>query len=332
MIGKPRICVVIDTSIWRSQPLLQTPLGKSLTYLVHRLSGCIGMPEVIELELKRQLLAAGLESLSKVETQCGILDCLAGNTIRNLLPTKEVIQSRIESKLSEFEPMIVREPFTLEHAKRALWMVDRKLPPNTQNQQFKDSAIWVASVSLAKRYSTHLITADKAFFENRDPRFGLASNLVTDCKEAGVDVSVHNDIPTFFQVMKAVVPTFDRASVVALVEAAVLPRLTTHAQSQGFEIVKVDAEVIDAFPTEVPNRIAIDYTVVATLQDSEAGRNIRRGGIGKIHGSVYFDSDSKTLKEHYVQQIDLSYEGGYYGRTYRDYDEWVQFPRPLPGN
>jgi len=66
---------------------------------------------------------------------------------------------------------MVRVPFTLEHAKAALEMVDARMPPNGEkNQQFKDSAIWQAVLALSSDYRVHLVTNDRAFLLNRgDP-------------------------------------------------------------------------------------------------------------------------------------------------------------------
>ena len=67
--------------------------------------------------------------------------------------------------------------------------LNAKVPPNgNKNQQFKDSAVWQAVLALSLRYSTVLLTNDKAFFRNRNPKEGLAENLVEDCSKAGTDV------------------------------------------------------------------------------------------------------------------------------------------------
>ena len=60
-------CVVIDTSIWRSQLLLKTPAGVSLLYTLGRQGGFVGLPEVVEGESTNQVVQAGLEAGKELE-------------------------------------------------------------------------------------------------------------------------------------------------------------------------------------------------------------------------------------------------------------------------
>jgi hypothetical protein len=261
-----QVCVVVDTCVWRSNPLLKTPLGLTLIYTVNRLKGVIGLPEVVELELKNQIIEAGMDAISKVEDHCGRIDLLTDASLRQLLPSREVLESQVEATLTKLEPIFVREPFTLEHAKAALRMVNEKLPPNgSGNQQFKDSAIWLALLSLARRFSTHFITNDKAFFKQRDPKLGLAPNLMADCQREGVNVRVHWEIASCLEAIVGDKPEFDQSLVGNLILAEVMPRLEVEAKRLGLVLAKVTGTEMDAFRTELPNRIAIDYALAMTL-------------------------------------------------------------------
>jgi hypothetical protein len=62
---------------------------------------------------------------------------------------------------------------------------------------------------------------------------------------------------------------------------------------------------------------------------AKEGRQKRANVRGTVHGSVYYDVNAKSLDSHYVQQIAIRCDGGYYGRSFREYDEWARFPRPI---
>jgi len=54
--------VLVDTSVWRAQPLLRTPLGDALIHYVRRTGSKIALPEVVELEVTKQLFRAVSEA------------------------------------------------------------------------------------------------------------------------------------------------------------------------------------------------------------------------------------------------------------------------------
>src|SRR6476660_2838369 len=150
--AKKPLCAVVDTSVWRAQPLLNTPLGRTLVYTVRRQGGVIGLPEIVENELKPQIVEAGRDSIEKVRGPLGVIHTITGDSNFQIeFPSDDAIGQLVDERLNELAPAIVREPFSVEHAKAALEMVNAKLPPNDKNQQFKDSAIWQATLSLSQK-------------------------------------------------------------------------------------------------------------------------------------------------------------------------------------
>src|SRR5438094_4585125 len=132
------LCVVIDTNIWRSQLLLKTPVGLSLIYALQRQSGFLGLPEVVEAELIDQVVEVGLEEAEKLANSFRKVRTLTDSPFDVPVPTKAELEKKVKERLAELKPIIVRVPFTFEHAKAALNMVIAKLPPNRpEHQQFK---------------------------------------------------------------------------------------------------------------------------------------------------------------------------------------------------
>ena len=66
-IEKKPICVVIDTNIWMqdSNLLLKTVMGSALLYILRQSKGKIGLPEIIEEELTRNIVEKGIQAGKK---------------------------------------------------------------------------------------------------------------------------------------------------------------------------------------------------------------------------------------------------------------------------
>ncbi len=325
-------CVVVDTSIWRADPLLRGPTGVSLVYTLSRQGGKIGLPEVVESELIKQIVEVGREASREMGKGARILSLLSNTHHFAVTPDDATLRSYVDARLKELAPLLYREAFTLEHAKAALEMVNAQVAPNgRKNQQFKDSAIWRASLSIASQFTTHLVTGDKAFFADRDqPKNGLAQNLMRDCREAGVQIQLHPDIASCLKAIVADQPVIDTKRVSELVQSAVFDQLKEQAEKNRYEITEVLDTKITPLRTENPNRIAIDYTLIAGLAENPSFRTTpRESARGIVHGSAYFLSDTANLDEHLVQKIALRHKNGAYIRSFKDYDTAVMFPRPI---
>jgi len=329
-------CVVIDTNIWRSELLLKTPLGVSFVYTLGRQQGRLGLPEVVERELKKQIVEAGLEAVEQNNKWSRIATTLTGSPFFPLSHSAGDFEQIVEKRLDELTPVLLRVPFTLEHARAALDMVNAKVPPNAKNQQFKDSAIWQAVLHLSQEYAVHLVTNDRAFLANReDPSQGLAANLQADCAAADARVGIYCDLGSCLQAVSGNRPPFDRDHLVPLIESFVMPRLQAEATRLRCELKEVLDTKIEAFWTQTANRVALDYTVALRFEPespSQQEREAERTAIA--HGSCYYDSTSDTVDEGFIQEtrfLSRSSTGrSMHARSY-DYENLsIPFPRPLP--
>ena len=99
------------------------------------------------------------------------------------VPNKAQLEAAVKERLTDLEDVIIRIFFTFEHAKSALRRINEKTQPNGENnQQFKDSAIWEAILTLSDSYTIYFISADKHFFKNREKQTEeLADNLLNEC-------------------------------------------------------------------------------------------------------------------------------------------------------
>src|SRR5438105_11400294 len=133
----PKIaCIVLDTNIWRSQLLLKTNLGIALLHYVRQMGARIGLPEIVEQEVKKQIVLAGEEAKDLVKQGLSTIEVLIGSRPDYLLPDVLELEKAVEERFREMESFLARVSFSLEHAKSALNMVNLELPPNSlKNQQ-----------------------------------------------------------------------------------------------------------------------------------------------------------------------------------------------------
>jgi hypothetical protein len=330
--GRKPVCAVVDTSVWRAEPLLKTPMGLTLVYTLSRLKGFIGLPEVVEAELKVQIVEAGREAADKVRGPLLTLRTLTDDPfLGRELPTPKTFETKVDERLEELSRVLAREAFTLEHARAALQMVIAKVPPNQDKQQFKDSAIWQAVLSLSRRYEVSLLTRDKSFFRDKDPAKGLARNLLDDCIRIGSTVLAYCDIAPYLDALRGDVPEFDRGRVTHLIIEAVRPLVTAQAKAYLSEPTEVLGDNISAFRTEKPDRLALDYTITFRLDPLPTESNLpRTDSRAVVHGSTYYLPQEDSLTEHYIQRVAVKSPGSLVARSFKDYDGSFPFPRPLP--
>src|SRR3954452_54390 len=110
-VAKP-ICVVIDTCIWRSELLLRTPRGAALLFCIRQSRGALGMPEVIESEITKQAVAAGVEFIEKIESNLRMLGSLVGYTHPYVVPSLKDLEARTQARIQELKDLFLPVPFT----------------------------------------------------------------------------------------------------------------------------------------------------------------------------------------------------------------------------
>jgi hypothetical protein len=342
MPNQKPVCVVIDTCIWRSEYLLKTPKGQSLVYTLGRKGGHIGFPEVVERELTAQIVAAGMEEVEKLEDAARKINYLTDSLSLSTLPTELDLEKKVEERIAELKQILVPVPFTLEHAKAALDMVNAKVAPNGHNnQQFKDSAIWQAVLTLSQDYTTYLLTRDSWFLLDRDPEKGLATNLREDCRRVNGSVEVYVDLALCLEALSDDAPSFDEARLTSLIleslarEPLVLP-IQVEAMRKGSKLGEIlTSPEIYVFRTKQADRIAVDYTITMQLEVDQSA--IENGGIdGRaiLRGSCYYDQAANSLDGHFIEWITFRWNypsGGFQHmiRSFENTDPSIPYPRPV---
>jgi hypothetical protein len=73
------VCVVLDTNVWLKNPLLKDPLGAALLFSLRQMHGYIGMPEVVEEEIIKNVSKVGMEAVESINTAYHTILILLGS-------------------------------------------------------------------------------------------------------------------------------------------------------------------------------------------------------------------------------------------------------------
>lgn len=309
-------CVVIDTNIWRSELLLNTAIGRSLLYTLDRSKSVIGLPEVVELELPSQIVECGRESAADLDRAARMLGTLTGTQFSHNIPSKSDFEEVVAARLKTIEPLLVRVAFNLDHAREALGMLIAKLPPNGEkNQQFKDSAIWQAVLTLARDYTVHFVTNDRAFCRDKTSSKVLAQNLADDCASIGATVHVHWDISSCLRELTSDIPKLDEQHISSLILPLIMPPLEAEATRARVTMGKYLKSELNVFRTAVTGRFAIDYTITLDFLPWDIMKD-RYTHVVTVHGSCYYEQGTDSLTANYLQRSKFLWksESGYTSR------------------
>jgi hypothetical protein len=322
-MSKP-ICVVLDTNIWRARKflLLNTPLAAALLFSLQRKGGVVGMPEVLELEILKQLGNLIVEEARRFEDAAAVLSDLGVPTYSGPPFSEEALRASIRKRLDDFGSTLLRLPLSLEQARRALNRINSDLPPNGhKNQQFKDSALWEAIREFGSSYDVVFATADKGFFDQRDSRRGLAANLQKDISDRQVQIRVfHEDkIEELLGLLQDGLPTIDPTHISSLLLDGIQDRARESARTRGYTLGPLTSTGVVAFLTSRRDTLTVSFRFRYKITGD---RPSQEGVLGEyaIDGMCYYN-----ISQSVVDEVEITYEGikWEYPGGFLDAQSWV---------
>lgn len=290
------LCVVLDSNQWRSQYGLRSRVSAALLFLVQQHRGQLGLPEVVESEIVPLLVAEGRSAVHQVNDQLRVLQAITGSHPAVTLPGDEQLTAAVESRLAELESLFVRVPITEEHTRRALARVNVGKSPNRKKEQFKDSLIWEAVLTLAQERDVHLVTDDGAFFA-ADGK-ALADDLIEECANIAGSVSIHRNLRPLLQVLQGTAPRLDYENIGRQLFDELVGYLAEVAAKDDLLVGEFDAASVQAFATEDHNRLVLTYELSGELTgDPAAAGGGRRTGRFVVSGEGTFDLSAERVVE-----------------------------------
>jgi len=299
--------IVLDSNIWISEWGLNTSKGAATLFYIKQKQAKLALPEVIKEEVERNLynfLSAYSKDIQKKHRQ---LLSVFGQLKEVVLPSKDDIEARAKGLFDEVKAELHQIPFTLESAKSSLQKINNKKPPSDNNQQFKDGVIWADCMELLKNEDVFLVTEDKAFFNNRKYKDGLAINLYEEASIFDNNIKIYSSLTALLEEIKLDV-IIDNDTLVAQFTEAIKSSMDSTLERNGFSITSDATVSISPFVTEDPGKLYIEFKINFECGDTrDEGRT---GGSLLLKGDGYYVLDNHELLELRNNGEELSFNDG----------------------
>jgi hypothetical protein len=293
-------------------------MGAAVLHLLHQSGGLLGLPEVIERELLKHCVQAGVDAVAQVQARLSDLQRIVGSVPHVELPTEEQLQEHVKARLDELQSLIRRVPFSLEHALRALDRVDAGTPPNgPKNQQYKDSAIWEAVLELGAGFPVLFVSSDRGFFEGREVQRGSARILRDEVEQAGVSVEIVANLSAAAAKLRDVAPPLNRPALARAAGIAVRATLAENVGNDGFEPGELIEWTVEPFATEIVGVLSVAFQLSFQLIDAAAeertGRTDAKASVEgscSLSGGAVYDVRVSKIQSQWVNPDGSQGRGG----------------------
>jgi hypothetical protein len=305
--------VLIDTNIWVAERLLQSSIGSALLYALTRTKSSILLPEVVELEIARVLPDMAERAIGRIRGELSLLRQLSGQELSVAAPSVLAIEDGIKERWSQLGGLLVRIPFTHDQAKSALRRVINKAPPSGENnEQFRDCCIWDAAVSMATDRVVHLLSADTAFYENRNKGAGLADALRAELT-AKKDIQIHSSLRDFLAAAESGAAELDETAIGDAITKAIMDQARQIAAEDRwpgatFSISKAHRPRISGYATPKPSLVAISFEASFELERTtvENETESHDQATMTLKGVCSYDPTTKTLSDIEIRESSKS--------------------------
>jgi hypothetical protein len=275
-------------------------MGEAVLYALTGEGMMIGLPEVVELEVNRILGEQSQRAIDQMRKDVRLLQQLSGQKMMATAPSAAALDEGIAKRWKALGGLLIRIPFSHEHARSALHRIINKVPPcGENNEQFRDCCIWEASMGLATESIVYLISNDSAFYEGRDRGRGLAGSLAAELKSNERDLRLFPSLKEFLAAAKGTVPSLDQEKIASAIMEAVGTTAEKLA-SPEFTIGPAEKPRISGYATPVPSVVAVSFSVRFPLKkiDTEISSDLfEHDAILRFEGNCSFDPRTGAVSD-----------------------------------
>ena len=286
------VLVVFDTNVWIAELALTSNIGSAVRFYLRERKARIGLPEVVRLETEYHLRASLTEHIGSIQASHRQLLAVFGRLKEIVVPGKEDVEALVAKVFSNLGVEIQEFPFTSESAKASLIRTVQKIPPSDKDQQFKDGVLWEDCMGMLRNEAVLLVTADRAFYQNRETKQGLADALQRELPEGGNEFKI---FPSLHGLLSEI-GTGLHVPPEALVDeymAVHYDKLKDMAAKKSFVLSGVPTAQVDVFVTEKPSSLHVTFTLEVPCAD--ATTEGRTGAKIVVEGEGAFDSETRSF-------------------------------------
>jgi hypothetical protein len=278
-----------------------------LIFALQQRGTLLGLPEVVEREIPEVLVRAA----RKVLDRTSLLGQIIGQQVE--MPDEPKIRQAVRTRLSELEPLLIRVPFTFDHAQSALTRVIGGTPPNREGkEEFKDSLILEAVLELAADRPTDFITDDSGFYDSED----LHPQLDTELRARSLQVGLHRSLDSYLSSLGgATLSEDDREALISSLAKSVHESTQDAMTPYGLVVEELIEGDVRVFATEVPGSAAVSYTLTFSARSQAPAETIKT--VVRSRGEATANFASRTLGDIRPEEVKfVTPEGGERGTVF----------------
>lgn len=296
--------VVLDTNIWLKELALNSGAGSALRLFLRQKPAALVVPEVVQLEVERNLRNLITEAIEEVSEGSRRLLTLFGSMKEIVLPSAGQIDELVNGVFDKVGVEIVRVPFSLESATAAFLKTINKSPPSDKTQEFKDGVLWADCAKLLETDEVVLASQDKAFFRDHDYSKGLAANLLQEAAERPHEVALVSSVNDLLEHVKSdlAIDTEHLGNAVVERVRGALDKVLGRA---GAETAQHPTASFEFFATEIPDRLYFTYSVTAPCSD--VAESQRTNMKLTAEGNGMFDVQNREMLELHPGREQVTY-------------------------
>ncbi len=258
--------VILDSNIWISELGLNSSMGAAARYFIKDQGATLILPEVIKLETERHLKAELAKYVSVLEKNHRQLLSVFGKLKELVLPDGKAIEAKVASIFGECQIEVNEVPLTLESARSSFLKTVDKVPPSDKDQQFKDGVIWAECLHLLDTGDVYLVTADKAFYKNRQYKNGLAESLVSEAKDLKHTIHIFSALSELLETIKSEVKV-DEGELVKKFWESNQDSIESILERNAFTVTIDPVISVQLYVTENPNRLYAEFSISYQCED-----------------------------------------------------------------
>jgi hypothetical protein len=252
--------VVLDSNVWLSELGLRSGRAAATKFFLKQRGATLALPEVVRLEVQENLQSRLTEHIEKIRDNHRQLLTAFGRLKEVVLPSEDDVKAKVQELFDSIAVDKLDIPFSFESARSSFLKTIQKVPPSDKTQEFKDGVLWADCVRLLASDAVTLVTADKAFYQDREYKNGLAQSLRTELSGQRNEFTI---LPSLSDLLKAV-----RKSLSLSEDDLAAAFLALHGKSVygllirlGFELGERKSFACTPYATEDPSVVFIEFSM-----------------------------------------------------------------------